>query len=447
MKVAERARRRGKKAPGGSGPSASPVDRERSERRRLLRLLALLLLAAALYGATGSWRQRLREESARSRRVIAAVEGARSAHLQRTERERDLAGRLRAQPEDADARLELAQLRWRTGGPRAAAALIEAGASESDPRLVQMLAAAQRAAGREDRALATLERGLRLGFPAPWPGVLQAERATVFTLLGWFPQAEAALREAEKSAAPPLQTALVHATIARQNVDSRTARRVLEAARARHPEDADVVRQLAAVAEGERRFDEATALFRSIAEREGDPRIWVALGRIALQRDEPEGRSEAKGFLQRALALQPGMPAARLLLARGHRLDGDLAGARAILEPLCRERPHLGVALFELTQVYRALGENDRARPLLARYGQHARRRREMLQAANAVMTSPESAQAHARIGRLCLDEGRIGRAILSLERALALQPGLPGARATLDRARRAADTAAADDE
>ena len=112
-----------------------------------------------------------------------------------------------------------------------------------------------------------------------------------------------------------------------------------------------------------------------------------------------------------------------------------------------RERPRQGVALFELAEVYRALGERERARPLLARYGQYARRRREMLQAANAVMANPESARAHAAMGQLCLEEGRIGRAILSLERALALQPGFPGARAALVRARRAADSAAADDE
>jgi tetratricopeptide (TPR) repeat protein len=272
-------------------------------------------------------------------------------------------------------------------------------------------------------------------------------------LLGWFPQAEAALRAAQASGALPLQVALVRATVARQNVDLRTARRVLEAARVEHPEDADLVRQLAAVAEGERRFDEAARLLHSIAEREGDPQVWVALARGALRPNEPAARAEARGYLERALALQPEMPAARLLLGRCHRLEGDLVQAREVLERLCRERPRQGLALFELAEVYRALGEPERARPLLTRYREHSQRRREMLQAANAVMTNPGSAEAHARMGRLCLESGKVGRAILSFERALALDPRQPELRAMLARARQSAgvapDTGApvADDE
>lgn len=439
MKAAHSTRRKRKRR-----DSAAAAGRP--ERRRLTVLLGLLILAAALYAMTTGWRQRLREESRQSRRVIATVERAREARERRSARQRELENRLQTFAGDGDARLELAQLRWATAGPVAAAAVLEAG-DEGDPRRAQMLAAVQRAAGREDLALAALDRALRAGPVAPWPGILRAERATLFTLMGWFARAEAELRHAEKHGAPPLQISLVRATMARQHVDLTTARRVLEAARARHPEDAEVIRQLAAVAEAERRFDEAARLLQSIAEREADPWVWVALARVALEAGGPAARADAAGPLDRALTLQPEMPAARLLLARSHRLGGEHDRARALLEPLCRENPRYGLALFELAQLYRRLGEGARARPLMARYQEHTRQRRAMLQAANAVMVNEESAAAHARMGRLCLDSGKIGRAILSFERALALDSNQAGARAALARARQAGGTGIAGDE
>ena len=48
----------------------------------------------------------------------------------------------------------------------------------------------------------------------------------------------------------------------------------------------------------------------------------------------------------------------------------------------------------------------------------------------------PEMPVEVPALGRLYLDRGRVGEAVLSLERALALQPGLPGAREALERAK-----------
>jgi hypothetical protein len=43
-------------------------------------------------------------------------------------------------------------------------------------------------------------------------------------------------------------------------------------------------------------------------------------------------------------------------------------------------------------------------------------------------------------MGKLCLEQGMIGRAILSLKRARTLDPLLPGVREALDRARQTAE-------
>ena len=61
-----------------------------------------------------------------------------------------------------------------------------------------------------------------------------------------------------------------------------------------------------------------------------------------------------------------------------------------------------------------------------------------MRRAAMAVMIHPDSARAHLKMGRLCLERGMIGRAILSFERARTLDPRLPGVREALAAAHRA---------
>jgi cytochrome c-type biogenesis protein CcmH/NrfG len=59
-----------------------------------------------------------------------------------------------------------------------------------------------------------------------------------------------------------------------------------------------------------------------------------------------------------------------------------------------------------------------------------------MRKAALEVMTQPDSARVHLRMGRLCLERGLVGRAILSLERAKRLDPRLADVDALLAQAR-----------
>jgi tetratricopeptide (TPR) repeat protein len=399
-------------------------------------LLGALVLAAVGYLATARWRAHLLEESARSRRVVAAVEGASQARVERRAREQALERTLRSRPEDVDARMELARLRWEEVGPQGAAAVLQgAGPGLTDTRALRMLAGAQRLMGRPDQALATLDRAVRA---APELGDLQAERALLFSLIGWFPQARQALQAGERHGADPVQTALVRATMARQQGDLRTARRELEAARTRAPEEIEVIRQLAAVAESEGRPAEAVQLLEPIAETAADPDLWVALARLSLLVETPSARARAIAAAHRALALRPQQPSARVFLARALRLEGRREEAQRLLETLRRERPHQVAAAFELAQLYRDLGMNEKAAPLLAEYQESLRRNEVMRRAGLAVMEHPENAQAHLEMGRLYLDRGRVGEAILSLERALELQPGLPGAQEALDRAKHA---------
>ena len=104
-------------------------------RNRLFRLLAALAAVAVLFVITRGWRRRLLEESARSRRVIAAVEQAQAAREQREAREKGLAAALQSHPGLVEVRLELAQLRWSEAGPAAEQILLLCGGSgEGQPR-------------------------------------------------------------------------------------------------------------------------------------------------------------------------------------------------------------------------------------------------------------------------------------------------------------------------
>jgi tetratricopeptide (TPR) repeat protein len=411
-----------------------PAHGSRRHRLRLLALLGTLSVVAAIYLATARWRGQLLEESARSRRVIAGVERARAARKQQLARERELTAVLQSQPENVEARLALAQLRWAEGGPRAAVTVLQSAPKGSaDRRVLRLLAAALRAMGREDLALAALDRAVRL---APADGDLQAERAVLFSLLGWFPQARAALAAAERRGADANRVALVRATMARQHGDLRAARRELETPRRHAPDDPELIRQLAAVAEEEGHASEAILLLRPLAEVEADPDVWVALARLSLHRMDSPALGEARADLQRALDLRPDMPAARRMLGRCLRLGGEQTEARTVLESLYRQHPRQPGVAFELAQLYRDLGLTDRVGRLMAEHEASVRRSGEMHRAAMAVMEHPDSPQDHLQMGQLCLERGMLGRAILSLERAMALDSGLPGAREALANAR-----------
>jgi Flp pilus assembly protein TadD len=424
-------------APGSSrdAPFNAPVHSEADRTRRIVLLGLLVAMIGAFWGTSG-WRRRLWQESARSRRAVALAQQAQAARERQLARRAELESLLRTEPGLVEARMELAQLRWADTGPGAAASVLEQSPDRSPDRgMLRMLAAAQRSMGREDLALRTLSRAIRL-----WPddAELRTERAMLFSLLGWFPQARAELDVLARHGTDSLPVVLVRVTMARQEGDFRTARSLLESARQRSPTDGELRRQLAAVAEAEGHESEAVALLEGLAPAERDPEVLTALARLYLRHDRPEALARARATLQAALAQHPGMPSARLLLGRCLRLSGELREASSLLERLYKEQPRRAGVAFELAQVYRASGRAERAGPLILQHQASLREHERMRRAALAVMTRPDSAAAHQAMGRLCLQNGMQGRAILSFERAEALDPSLVGIHEELTGAQRA---------
>jgi tetratricopeptide (TPR) repeat protein len=206
------------------------------------------------------------------------------------------------------------------------------------------------------------------------------------------------------------------------------------------PGDAELVRQLAAVASDAEEPREAGRLLRTLPDGDLGFDDLLSLASASLQAGESESGRLALELVDRALVLRPAHPRAQLARARCLKALGRDSEARAALETLQREPRRPFGAAFELAELYRREGRADEARKLLAEHQAAQQEREELRRAGLALMRSPDDAEAHAQVGRLCLERGMYGRAIVELERSLKLDPDQPELRALLARARSEAD-------
>ncbi|HUA90580.1 MAG TPA: tetratricopeptide repeat protein, partial [Steroidobacteraceae bacterium] len=95
------------------------------------------------------------------------------------------------------------------------------------------------------------------------------------------------------------------------------------------------------------------------AEPVGSVQMALAHAARLLQKDPRLAAEQANEILRAA----PGDPRARLILGAAQRLNGQLAGALEILEPLAREQPRAAPVHLELGT---ALAEADRGAEALA---------------------------------------------------------------------------------
>lgn len=103
------------------------------------------------------------------------------------------------------------------------------------------------------------------------------------------------------------------------------------------PRDLRAVEALASFYVGERRFDEAEALYQSTLRGDAlDARIWNNIASLRLAKGDRQGSLTA---LERALAIDPIYSRARFNRAKLLALTGRTAEARAVFEALAREAP------------------------------------------------------------------------------------------------------------
>jgi predicted Zn-dependent protease len=307
-----------------------------------------------------------------------------------------------------------------------------------------MLADCYRAVGREDRALPLLDRAAS---HYPRDAEVQADRALFFSRVSWLPEAQAALRRMGEGGAETEHIELVRIAVAREAGDLKTARRLLESARQRDPSSMSVLQQLAAVMNED---GETEASVRLLAGSDGvgqDRDTQILLARILAQQATLHSLQRALVALDRAQAVQHLEPGEELLRARCLRLSGHAAEARPILEGLYRRAPMLPGLSFELAQVYRETSSEQAIAAPAALMAQHEREQREedeMRRAVLALRDRPGEPSVHSRAGLICLRRRLYGRAIMEMERALALRSAEPGVRDGLAEARRKVELSAA---
>lgn len=401
----------------------------RSRGRRLLWLLGVLAAAVLLFTLLRGWRERLLSESAAYRATIAATESRVAEERRRQGEQAELESRVTAAPSDPNARLALAQLRWQRQGPAAALPVLQSAPRPfADPRLARMLAHCARLAAREDLALGALNEGIRR---FPRDGELYADRALLHVLLAWQAEAEHDLAAAGRFGAGGVH--LARASLARAKNDLAGARAILLAAQQDRPDDPEIVRQLAALAMDGRQYAEATRLLAALPASQATPADHLSLAAAHLEQGEV-GR--ARELIDAVLAAQPAQPRARYLRARCLRAADEPDAALRELERLRREQPRMFGIAFELGQLYRQQGRGAEGARLLEEHRAVHAHRGLLRRAAEAIIRRPRDARAHLLVGRLCLERGLIGRAIVEIERARELDPRLSETASLLARAR-----------
>ncbi|MGI8784006.1 MAG: tetratricopeptide repeat protein [Acidobacteriota bacterium] len=155
------------------------------------------------------------------------------------------------------------------------------------------------------------------------------------------------------------------------------------------------------------------------------PDIYLALGSIHLEAGRP---GKAIGWLEKAIALDPGKAEARLKLARGYRLQGQLDRALDQLRQVAPERQSFlssayfqelhSEALFEMGSTLQAQGETSQA---IEAYRK-------------AIELNDRNGPAHQQLATLLLNQAQYEQARPHVERAKEL--GTPVDAALLDRHR-----------
>jgi tetratricopeptide (TPR) repeat protein len=231
--------------------------------------------------------------------------------------------------------------------------------SEDARRTRALLLLAQLATEQGDYAEA--QRWLQpLDGPAPSLDV-QARRALILARQGKLEQARALLRGVpETSGADALAKVMAEAQLLRTVERWKDARKVLNRALERHPQDTDVLYELALVLERLGLHDEMERHLRRIMELRPDhPHAHNALGYSLAERGVR--LEEAQRLIERALELAPGDPFITDSLAWVLFRQGQAAQAVELLRQAYAARPDTEIGAH-LGEVLWSMGQRDEAR-------------------------------------------------------------------------------------
>ncbi|MFW6175791.1 MAG: tetratricopeptide repeat protein, partial [Acidobacteriota bacterium] len=206
--------------------------------------------------------------------------------------------------------------------------------AEADPSIREQLAEHREAL---DRALAVSGEGGGAGEPPPGApedagaaapeglAALFGRMGQLYFLYGYDDAARAAFENARRLAPDDLRWPYYLGVLHERRGELEAAARELESVLDQRPEDVPALLHLASVALEANRLDDAEAHYRAALEAGAGAAAHYGLGRIALERGEPERAAE-------------------------------------LLEGVLEEHPDSGPVHYQLGLAYRQLGELDRAR-------------------------------------------------------------------------------------
>lgn len=300
---------------------------------------------------------------------------------------------------------------------------------------------------------------------------------------------EEAVREAQLAIDLAPRTAVPHYTLGvayRQQNRVDDAIRELRTALAIDPNDADTAYRLGALLVATHQMEEATRVLRVALKAQPDfIALQLGLAAASLQHREPEAAlakcqivfaldehqagalflagqaflqlqrtDAARATFRYLLQWHPRHAGAHLALGRILLADNGPEAAAAEFRAALATDPNQPAALYELGRIEDQRGQADAAAahyeraatsapddPAIARaWGRALAQQQRFVEAARqlerAVKNQPQDASAHAELGYLLWLAGDRGRAIAEWEKALALDPAIPGLRERLARIR-----------
>jgi HemY protein len=285
-----------------------------------------------------------------------------------------------------------------------------------DAKRLRVLATIEYQIERGDQGVALMERAARLT-PSDPDGY--ATLGDLFIKLGQAANARDALRECLRLAAAPdakkpavmVFVNLSHAyRLLKQPAD---ALRVLEQARAQHPQAFELFDELGIVLGELGRPEESIAAFRvAIEKNPGDPNANFNLAVALLGVDR---RDEAYQALHQSLTLKPTFPQSLSLLGRLELEDGRMVDAEKHLRLLYASYPNVAEARHMLGQWELITARAAEARKDWAAAVQHYRA---------GVSVDPDNPELQAGLGVMLLVHGPVAEAVAPLEAYRRLQPG-----------------------
>ena len=413
-------------------PSGTVIARDGAGRNRAV----FLMLGAAILAflATLPWQRRQWAQVARTRQM-SALQETRAKEIARAHQELAAAEeRVRAAPDNAEARIAAARiLAERRDLPRAAAHLraVESAAQHS-PGLAGTLSGLYQKIGYLDRALAMARLEKRL---APESPSALLNLGFLHLQLGWQTKVRDLFRQAAKrapdSAEPHLALALWHD----QAGDLEEAGKELAAADRLRPGDWQIALLRAQNFQARGRYDKALETLEAGMERHPtQPQLYAQRAHLLLEQARSRVTKGLDAFgptvreAQRCLSLDPNNADAHFILGKVYRDAGDEVRAIRAWERVLQINPEYPSLRLNLGRLLVHQGQRARGLALI----EADRRARAEADEFNRLVTLAgmklEDMGRRRELARWCQAHGRLSRAILEWEEVLARLPEDPEA-------------------